>query len=65
LDGAAVEGDAIYLGEKQVGTLSSVITEPDAALAIVRREAAELGTELRVGETKATVATMPFEPFAR
>jgi folate-binding protein YgfZ len=68
LDGAAVEGDAIYLGEKQVGTLSSVITEPDAALAIVHRDAAELGTALRVdtknGNVKAKVATLPFEKFA-
>ena len=67
LDGAAVEGDAIYLGEKQVGTLSSVITEPDAALAIVHRDAAELGTALRVdtinGGVNANTATLPFEKF--
>ncbi len=65
LDGAAAEGDAIFLGEKNVGTLSSVITEPNVALAIVHRDAAELGTVLRVGDTQATVSTMPFEPFAR
>ncbi len=65
LDGAAAEGDTIFLGEKNVGTLSSVINEPNAALAIVHRDAAELGTVLRVGDTQATVATMPFEPFAR
>jgi folate-binding protein YgfZ len=67
LDGATVEGDAIYLGEKQVGTLSSVITEPDAALAIVHRDAAELGTALRVdtinGGVNANTATLPFEKF--
>jgi folate-binding protein YgfZ len=67
LDGAAAEGDAIFLGEKNVGTLSSVIENPNSALAIVHRNAAELGTELRVeaneGSVKSEVSTLPFEKF--
>ena len=67
LDGPAVEGDAVFLGDKQVGTLSSVITQPDVALALIRREANDLGNTLRVetknGEISAVVATLPFEKF--
>ena len=68
LEGAAAMGDEVFHGEKKVGALSSVITEPDAALALVRREAYEPGTALRVetknGSVNAEVATLPFEKFA-
>ncbi len=65
LDGVTTEGDSVFHGDKKVGTLSSVIENPNAALAIVHRDAAEPGTELSVdtknGNVTATVATLPFE----
>jgi folate-binding protein YgfZ len=68
LDGAGAVGDDVFLGEKKVGSLSSVTTEPDAALALIRREANEPGTTLRMetknGPVNAEVATLPFEKFA-
>ena len=68
LDSVVAEGDEIFLGDKKVGTLSSVITKPDAALALIHRDAAERGTSLRVntknGSVTAEVATLPFEKFA-
>ena len=68
LEGAATNGDEVFLGDKMVGTLSSVITEPDSALALIHRDAAERGTSLRVdtknGSVTAEVATLPFEKFA-
>ena len=68
LDSVVAEGDEIFLGDKKVGTLSSVITKPDAALALIHRDAAERGTSLRVdtknGSVTAEVATLPFERFA-
>ena len=68
LDGVAAVGDEVFHGEKKVGALSSVITEPDAALALIRREANEPGTTLRVetknGSVNGEVATLPFEKFA-
>jgi len=68
LEGAATNGDEVFLGEKMVGTLSSVIAEPDAALALIHRDATGLGTSLRVGtkngSVTAEVATLPFEKFA-
>lgn len=68
LNGAATVCDEIFHGEKKAGELSSVITEPDAALALIRREANEPGTALRVetknGSVNAEVATLPFEKFA-
>ena len=63
LDGVAAPGDEIFLGEKNVGTISSVVTEPDFALGMIAREAKEIGTALRVGDVKATVATLPFEAY--
>ena len=67
LEGAATKGDEVFLGEKMVGKLTSVITEPDAALALIQRDATELGTSLRVdtknGSVTAEVATLPFENF--
>ena len=68
LDGEAEVGDVVLHGEKKAGVLSSVSTEPDAALALIRREANALGTPLRVetknGSVTAEVATLPFEKFA-
>ena len=68
LDGVAVEGDEIFSGDKKVGVLSSVTTEPNVALAIVHRDAIEPSTSLRVntekGSVTAKVATLPFERFA-
>ena len=68
LEGAVAMGDEVFHGKKKVGALSSVITEPDAALALIRREANEPGTALRVetknGSVNAEVATLPFEKFA-
>ena len=67
LDGPAAEGDAVFHEDKRVGTLSSVIAQPDVALALIRREANELGNTLRVetknGSITAKVATLPFEKF--
>ena len=68
LDGAAAEGDEIFLGDKKTGVLSSVTTKPNVALAIVHRDAAEPSTSLRVntknGSVTAKVATLPFERFS-
>ena len=68
LDGAAAEGDEIFLGDKKTGVLSSVTTKPNVALAIVHRDAAEPSTTLRVktkkGSVTAKVATLPFERFS-
>ena len=68
LDGVAVEGDEIFSGDKKVGVLSSVTTEPNVALAIIHRDAIEPSTSLRVntknGNVTAKVATLPFERFA-
>ncbi len=64
LEGATAEGDAIVLGDKTVGTISSVTTHPNAALAIIHRDAAEVGTKLAVGNTTGQVASLPFEAIA-
>jgi len=67
LNDEAATGDPVFLAAKKVGALSSVIAEPNAALAIVHRDASELGAELRVetntGNVSAKVATLPFEKF--
>ncbi len=64
LDGAAAAGDALRLGEKEVGRIGSFCVSPahgPIALAIVRREA-EPGAELAVGEDGVTarVVDLPF-----
>jgi folate-binding protein YgfZ len=68
LEGSATKGDEVFLGEKMVGKLTSVIENPDAALALIQRDATERGTSLRVdtknGSVTAEVATLPFEKFA-
>jgi tRNA-modifying protein YgfZ len=64
LDGPAEPGDALRLGEKDIGRVGSVCVSPvhgPIALAIVRREA-EPGSELAVGEDGVTarVVDLPF-----
>jgi folate-binding protein YgfZ len=64
LSGPAVRGDALRLGEKEVGRLGSAVVSPvhgPIALALVRREA-EVGESLTVGEgaTNAEVVDVPF-----
>jgi folate-binding protein YgfZ len=65
LSAPAATGDALRLGEKQVGRLGSVTVSPvhgPIALALVRREAA-VGDTVSVGEdgVTATVVALPFE----
>ncbi len=68
LEGEAAAGDAVLHKDKPVGFLSSVCTEPNAALAILKRAALEPGTALQVdtknGSVSAQVATLPFEKLA-
>jgi tRNA-modifying protein YgfZ len=64
LSGPAATGDALVLGEKQVGRLATVAVSPvhgTIALAIVRREAPP-GTSLAVAgtDTTAEVVELPF-----
>jgi folate-binding protein YgfZ len=64
LSGPAATGDALRLGEREVGRVGTVVDAPGlgpVALALVRREA-EPGAELTVGEAgaAATVVELPF-----
>ncbi|HYI18279.1 MAG TPA: glycine cleavage T C-terminal barrel domain-containing protein [Solirubrobacteraceae bacterium] len=62
LDGPAATGDAIVLGEREVGRLGSVVESPSLgwiALALVRREA-EPGATVTAGDRTATVVDLPF-----
>jgi tRNA-modifying protein YgfZ len=64
LSGAAATGDALKLGEKEVGRLATVVVSPvhgPIALAILRREA-EPGETLAVGDGAVTaeVVELPF-----
>jgi tRNA-modifying protein YgfZ len=64
LSGAAASGDALRLGEREVGHLGSVVDSPalgPIALALVRREAGP-GDVLAVGarEVRAEVVALPF-----
>ena len=57
-------GAALFLGEREVGRLTSVVDSPahgPVGLALVRREAG-VGEVLRVGDgdVTATVAELPF-----
>lgn len=62
------KGDKLFRGEKDVGYITSAMTSPttkmNLALAYVRREANQLGTELLVktaeGDSKATIVELPF-----
>ena len=64
LEGAAEVGTELMLGDQSVGQLTSVTTEPNVALAMVHRNAAEVGTQLQTSEGAATVSTLPFEAFS-
>jgi tRNA-modifying protein YgfZ len=64
LSGAARHGEALRLGEREVGTVGTTCLSPalgPIALAVVRREASE-GDTLEVGEggTTAEVVELPF-----
>ncbi len=64
LSGPAAHGDALRLGEKEVGAVGTACLSPahgPIALAIVRREA-EVGEQLAVGDgsTTAEVVELPF-----
>jgi tRNA-modifying protein YgfZ len=66
LSGPAARGDALRLGEREVGRLGSVVDSPlhgPIALALVRREAAP-GDTLAVaeGDVRAEVVDLPFAP---
>ena len=65
LSGPAATGDALLLGERQVGRLGSVVDSPRfgrIGLAIVRREA-QPGDTVAVGDgdVRAEVIDLPFE----
>lgn len=65
LDGPAPAGAALRAGDREVGTLTSVVRSPrlgDAGLALVRREA-EPGTTVTVGDGAATAVVVEL-PFA-
>jgi tRNA-modifying protein YgfZ len=64
LTGAAVAGDPLHAGEREVGRLGTVVESPalgPIALALVRREA-QPGDTLAVGagEVRAEVVDLPF-----
>ena len=67
LKGPAAVGDAVVFEDKEVGILTSVTSNPDSALAILKRTAYEPDTCLYVdtknGRITAQVATLPFEIF--
>ena len=63
-----VKGDKLFLGEKEVGYITSAVASPtlraNIALGYVRREANKIGTELRVrigqAESPANITQLPF-----
>ncbi len=66
LDGRAAPGDPVRLGERELGSIGTVVVSPASghiALAILRKEA-EPGAEVTVntadGEVAATVTPLPF-----
>jgi aminomethyltransferase len=67
LNGAADRGTKVIANEKEVGELTSVAsvpvngTEKILALGYIRREAGAGGAQVKVGETTATVASLPFK----
>jgi folate-binding protein YgfZ len=64
---APAPGDKIIAGDKEVGEISSAARVPfpagerTLALGYVRREFAETGTEVRIGEQTAVVSALPFK----
>lgn len=67
LDGPAERCAKIIVNDKEVGELTSVArvpvnnTEKVLALGYIRREAANAGAQVKVGQTTATVASLPFK----
>ena len=64
-----VKGDKLFLGEKDVGYITSAIASPklkcNLALGYVRREANKIGTELLTGSETRSVAKIVELPFVR
>jgi folate-binding protein YgfZ len=67
LEGMAERGMKIIASEKEVGELTSVTRIPlDSgekvlALGYIRREVGPVGAQVKIGETRATVASLPFK----
>jgi folate-binding protein YgfZ len=67
LDGMAERGMKIIANEKEIGELTSIARIPlDSgekvlALGYIRREAGPIGAQVKVGESTATVASLPFK----
>lgn len=63
------KGDKLFLGEKDVGYITSAIASPklkcNLALGYVRREANKIGTELLTGSETRSVAKIVELPFVR
>jgi hypothetical protein len=65
LNGTELPADGrVMLGEKEVGSVWSILSLPTArlAVALVRREV-ETGQVVTVGGVAATVAALPFQPL--
>jgi folate-binding protein YgfZ len=64
---APAAGDKIFAGDKDVGEITSAARvafpagEKTLALGYIRRECAEPGTEVKIGEQTAVVSVLPFE----
>ena len=62
------KGDKLYLGDKEIGYVTSAIASPtlksNIALAYIRREANQIGAELilrtSAGESSAKIVQLPF-----
>jgi folate-binding protein YgfZ len=62
-------GDKLYLGDKEIGYVTSAIASPtlksNIALAYIRREANQIGTELTLrttaGESSVRIVQLPFK----
>jgi folate-binding protein YgfZ len=69
LKGLPRKGDKLYLGDKEIGYVTSTIASPtlksNIALAYVRREANQIGTELTLrtaaGESSVKIVQLPFK----
>jgi folate-binding protein YgfZ len=68
IQGLPKRGDKLYQGDKEIGHITSAVTSPalksNIALAYVRREHNEIGTELLVrtgsGDLRASIVPLPF-----
>jgi folate-binding protein YgfZ len=67
LEGAAERGAKVIAGDKEMGELTSIAHVPLAsgdkllALGYLRREAGRPGTQVKIGDVSATVASLPFK----